>query len=288
MVNNLIYDVGMHNGNDTGYYLYRGFKVIAIEANPIMCSQAKTRFARNIETGQLQILNIGIDSSSSVCPFWICESVSEWSSFDRAIASRNDSAHHAIDVQCQTFRWVLDRYGVPYYLKIDIEGNDELCIDDLHTDDLPAYVSFEGGPNTERVLPIIENLKRLGFNQYKCISQLNYLPLQFLPADETFCYERWNRILNRMGILGRYARKMLTIKAFHRFYLPTMWDEDWQFTLGSSGPFGERTAGRWHSYDEMVDVYCRFVDLYTQKTPSPFWSAKDFSFWVDFHAKRGK
>ena len=30
----LIYDVGMNNGDDTAYYLRRGFRVIAIEPNP--------------------------------------------------------------------------------------------------------------------------------------------------------------------------------------------------------------------------------------------------------------
>jgi len=32
--NDLVYDVGMNNGDDTAYYLSLGFRVIAIEANP--------------------------------------------------------------------------------------------------------------------------------------------------------------------------------------------------------------------------------------------------------------
>ena len=32
----LIYDVGMHNGDDTAYYLRRGFRVVAIEPNPAL------------------------------------------------------------------------------------------------------------------------------------------------------------------------------------------------------------------------------------------------------------
>jgi hypothetical protein len=64
MINNLIYDVGMNNGNDTAYYLHCGFKVLAIEANPVLCSQATVRFEQEIEQGQLQILNIGIAPTS--------------------------------------------------------------------------------------------------------------------------------------------------------------------------------------------------------------------------------
>jgi len=31
---NLVYDVGMHTGQDTAYYLFKGYDVVAIEANP--------------------------------------------------------------------------------------------------------------------------------------------------------------------------------------------------------------------------------------------------------------
>ena len=34
MQKDLIYDIGMHNGENTEYYLKRGFRVIAVEANP--------------------------------------------------------------------------------------------------------------------------------------------------------------------------------------------------------------------------------------------------------------
>ncbi len=33
----LIYDVGMHNGADTDYYLKKGAKVVSIEADPQLC-----------------------------------------------------------------------------------------------------------------------------------------------------------------------------------------------------------------------------------------------------------
>jgi hypothetical protein len=34
----LIYDVGMNNADDTAYYLWRGSRVLAIEANPELVS----------------------------------------------------------------------------------------------------------------------------------------------------------------------------------------------------------------------------------------------------------
>ena len=59
-IEDLIYDVGMNNGDDTAYYLSLGFRTVAIEANPELVEQAKARFAREIASGRLIILNIGI------------------------------------------------------------------------------------------------------------------------------------------------------------------------------------------------------------------------------------
>jgi hypothetical protein len=44
MLPNLIYDIGMHNGDDTAYYLSRGFNVLAVEANPKLAATATERF----------------------------------------------------------------------------------------------------------------------------------------------------------------------------------------------------------------------------------------------------
>ena len=37
----LIFDIGMYDGSDTRYYLNEGFRVLAIEANPILVKRAK-------------------------------------------------------------------------------------------------------------------------------------------------------------------------------------------------------------------------------------------------------
>ena len=35
----LIFDIGMNNGNDTDFYLAKGFHVVAVEANPFLALQ---------------------------------------------------------------------------------------------------------------------------------------------------------------------------------------------------------------------------------------------------------
>lgn len=54
--NNLIYDVGMHKGEDTDYYLKKGFKVIAFEAEPNLAAKCRNRFTSDIENGKLVII----------------------------------------------------------------------------------------------------------------------------------------------------------------------------------------------------------------------------------------
>jgi len=42
-----IFDVGLHKGEDTEYYLTRGFRVVAIEANPdlvLFCTEKFRKF----------------------------------------------------------------------------------------------------------------------------------------------------------------------------------------------------------------------------------------------------
>ena len=99
----LIYDVGMNNGDDTAYYLSLGFRTIAIEANPELVEHAKSRFARETASGRLIVLNIGIADHEGQLPFWICEADSRWSSFNQEYASWHESPHHKIQVQASRF-----------------------------------------------------------------------------------------------------------------------------------------------------------------------------------------
>ena len=49
MEKNLIFDIGFHKGEDTKYYLEKGYKVVAVEANPILTDYGKIKFKKYIE-----------------------------------------------------------------------------------------------------------------------------------------------------------------------------------------------------------------------------------------------
>jgi len=93
-----------------------------------------TRFAGEIGTG----LKVGIAAEEGVLSFWICETNSRFSSLDRRLASLDGSCpHYEIRVPCRRFRSLLEEFGVPFYVKVDIQGNDFLCVEDLDPYQLP-------------------------------------------------------------------------------------------------------------------------------------------------------
>ncbi len=202
MLENLIYDVGMNDGDDTAYYLHRGFSVVAIEADPVLVAEASIRFEREIAEGRLKIINVAIADKAGVLPFWICETKRIWNSFDREVASRDGLPHHQVDVRCSRLDSIFAERGVPYYLKIDIEGNDSLCVDHLTSNDMPKYVSFETGG-----IAALHRLKELGYTHFKCIRQYSNLPLELPPIREEIEYQRLGRLMVDRNILLRVARR---------------------------------------------------------------------------------
>src|SRR5688572_20475780 len=230
MENNLIYDVGMNNGDDTAYYLHRGYRVVAVEANPALVRQARQRFQEAIEVGRLIIKQVGIADTEGDLPFWLCGLHTEWSSFHRSIASREDSPHYSIQVPCIRFRSVLEEHGVPYYLKIDIEGYDIHCLNDLTPATAPKYISVEANE-----IGLLNRLHELGYGRFKCISQFNFLPLELPPSPRQIAFEE-------------ATKKAEPLDPFRTW-------SDWIFNHGSSGPFAEELPGRWQTFEEMRNVF---------------------------------
>ncbi len=210
-----IYDVGMHIGQDTEFYLKKGFKVIAIDANPAMCSEGREKFSSYIASGQLEILNVGIveKPTNEKITFFVNEKVSEWSSFNKSIAVRDNSPYREINVSCVTLNEIVEKYGNPYYVKIDIEGNDLIALKSLLSikASLPKYVSVENGNGG-----MMKMLANKGYDRFKYVQQKDIQAIQLPnPAKESFFVEH-------------------------------------TFPYGASGPFGEETVGDWKDYSDIL------------------------------------
>lgn len=277
MIGDLIYDVGMNDGNDTAYYLYKGFRVVAIEADPILAARGRERFADEIRQGRLTILDVGIGPQAEIARFWVNDERSEWSSFVRELACREGTACHSIDVRCVRFGEILGQYGVPFYLKIDIEHNDAYCLEDITVADTPQYISVEANDLQDLI-----RLSNLGYNAFKCVNQKNHNdPLCQSPKYYSLL-TRGRRAWQRANARRRGVPQTVAVSDRHspRAGATPAPLGQWHFPWGSSGPFGEDTYGQWKSLEEITYDFLHLKLGYQRRCElNP-------RGWHDFHATK--
>jgi len=264
MIEDLIYDVGMHNGDDTAYYLDKGFQVVAVEANPMLARHGRKRFAQELADGRLQVFNVGIGSVAGTGPFWINDVNDEHSSFDREVCERGGGACRPIEVEYVPFSEILAACGVPYYLKVDIERADIHCLHALDRHELPKYVSVKA-----HELEYLTILRDLGYNGFKCVDQTahNYPPAK---GDNESLAGRLQSQLRRFRYL---VDRGLDMKGWRK---PK--GEGHVFPFGSSGPFGEETPGEWQSMEAIARDWQHFNLGHKKQGTLNMYG------WFDFHA----
>ncbi len=276
----------MNDGSDTAYYLHRGYRVIGIEADPVLAAACGEMFADEVRSGQLTILNVGIHERECEADFWVNDACSMWSSFDREEGCRDDTPCHAVPVRCLPFERILTEHGVPFYLKVDIESFDALCLQALSRDDLPAYVSAEAVG-----LDILCLLRSLGYNAFKCIPQRVHnqpprpsLRKRFL----TRLRRRVAHVLSKAPAVRGLARRLRSDLSKPIKPVPgpdiiraNRDREQWVFPHSSSGPFGEDTVGEWQSVEEVAYEWLHFAMGHPLRIQSAL-----FDPWCDFHATR--
>lgn len=234
MRNDLIYDVGMHKGEDAAFYLKKGFDVVGIEANPQLCETCARRFVTEVASGRLQIINKAISNSGGAIDFFFNEQKSVWGTANYEWVKRNESrgtVSHSAKVEATTIQNVILQFGVPYYMKIDIEGSDSLCLEGLlMVKGRPKYVSVESSATSIRdTFKQLTLLERLGYTRFKIVPQ-HTITEQRCPTP---------------------AREGLFVH--HRF------------ERGSSGLFGDETPGEWRSLESVkwryrhIHLDCRMV-----------------------------
>jgi FkbM family methyltransferase len=186
----IIYDVGHHKGEDTEFYLQLGFDVVAIEANPRLIELSKARFRDAIESGRLHLIEgaIAPPSAGERITFFDNPSDSVWGTISPDWASRNAKLGYesaAIDVARVDIGEVFRTYGIPYYLKIDVEGADRLPLEELRTTpDRPQYVSLESEKvDFEALRGELELLSSLGYRKFKVVQQAD-IPGRTIEASQ--------------------------------------------------------------------------------------------------------
>ena len=271
LMQDLVFDVGMHRGEDCAYYLSKGFRVVAFEAHPELVRAGHDRFAGEIADGRLQIVSGAIvDDGQESATFFMHSRMSTWGTTASTRAERNELMGSSEEVTVSTVdfaRCLLD-CGVPHYLKIDIEATDMVCLEsllDVDREQRPRYASIEAESEAwPAVVRQFDLLERLGYSRFAIVQQATI-------------GNRVSRITTRDG------RNI-----------------DYQFEMHSSGPFGDDLANRWrdkaaamrlyrwillalragHTFDRIVPKgpEIRFLAGAALKRPLPG--------WFDIHASR--
>ena len=221
----LIYDIGLHLGDDAHFYLLKGYRVVGVEADPQLCDVAAERLRQFVETGQLVIENVAIAEEPGTVTFFRNVMVG-WGTivpkWNRQNAVRGCPSTE-ISVQAITLGELVGRHGPAFYMKIDIEGMDRPALASLRgVAEVPLYISIESSFPREpigKVRDEFDALAALGYDRFKIIRQ-DTISGQQAPA-------------------------------------PALPGESRPFTFGetSSGLFGEETPGEWLSYDEALKAF---------------------------------
>jgi FkbM family methyltransferase len=256
--NSLIFDLGCHSGQDSDFYLKKGFTVVAVEANPPLCDRLKQRFAGEIAQNRFILVEKAIAKQAGEIEFYVHseESIRGTTIVEFGDQTAKGSKWTTIVVPSTTLSSIIGEYGVPRYLKIDIEGADLICLESLASlSDAPAFISIERPPSFSQQLRGLELLNDLGYNMFKFSNQRSVMA-QTPP---------------RPALEGVYT--------------------EYQFEFGASGLFGEELPGSWLTYNRALahnaSLYLRSKGLgVSRRTPL----LKKFTIgrgaWYDIHATR--
>lgn len=173
---NLIFDLGAHRGEDSDYYLKLGFNVICVECDPVHLVHLRQKFQREIDEDRLQLVDHAIADRSGPITFYRNLDASVWGTVDPEWAQRNVRLGTRLEevlVDAITPTELFDRYGIPHYLKVDIEGADSAVLHALSAFTArPPYLSFESeAVSFEKLLNEFQLLDALGYDKFKVSPQ---------------------------------------------------------------------------------------------------------------------
>jgi len=213
----IIYDFGANNGDDISYYLKKAELVVAVEANPSLCRGIEERFSTAMQEGRLRIENCVLvaDDSAPEVYFYLhkCNHVlGQFPQPDESVIRKYDK----VLLPSQSVMSILQRYGTPYYIKIDIEHYDEVILKELFRCRVrPPFISAESA--SIQVFALL-----VGMGEYSAF-----------------------KLVDGATVARKYKNHAISVDGGSELY---------SFPPQSAGPFGEDIAGEWMNADDLFNV----------------------------------
>jgi len=277
----LIFDIGAHEGDDTGYYLKQGYNVVAVEANPDLAKRLENIFEKEIIEEKLVVINAAIaENDRQTVSFFI--SKDNWrSSIIKDHAAREASITRTVELQTVTLSGLIKKYGAPFYCKIDIEGYDAIAINSLSNErERPSCISCEISchsieeinRNNDLLYETISALKTAGYSTFKLIDQYTLIQLR----DQNF-YGRLYKLPVRMFTKLEQLTGLYSPKYNNRLYLAKKRKTNPDYLTTS---LEEIETGNWDDFETTKKQIKYHFDDYFSHTKN-----KQLIFWVDLFAK---
>jgi FkbM family methyltransferase len=279
----LVYDIGFHEGQDTAYYLKKGYRVVAVDADQALIARGNEQHAAAINRGQLTLVGKAIyEFDDREVEFFISDN-SEWNSLNKDFAGRNALGTRIEKVATVRLDTLVRTYGKPYFLKIDIEGYDVHALRTLSPELAPDYISVEALsltadhiPDEDEAMATLKELQRLGYRQFRLVDQTAFEAME--PGTPVYGVNRFAKEPLWAGLLRRFLlKKGYKLKRYsHRDWINARCGH--QFEYGSAGPLPEELDGRW-------------LDARTAAETLRFHLAEAVKlgmtgFWVDWHGRK--
>ncbi|HSU28075.1 MAG TPA: FkbM family methyltransferase [Chitinophagaceae bacterium] len=147
--NKLIYDIGANKGSKVKAFLKMGYKVVAVEPERRALSTLRWRFGRN---KNVIILGKGVSDKESTLTIHVAEARSGLNTLSdkwvKTLEKEEENRWHrkhafnkSYEVEVTTLDNLFNDYGLPFFIKIDVEGYEKNVIKGMSR--MPGFVSFE-------------------------------------------------------------------------------------------------------------------------------------------------
>ena len=225
----IVFDLGAHKGEDSDFYLRKGFRVIAVEASEKLYASILDKFRDHPKSADFTIVNYAItEQDDQLITFYENTEKSVWGTvFDTWNARNTKLQASSTKTTVKTIRLdtlIKQQLGATdniEYIKIDIEGADMMALKSLAgINQRPRFISLESEKiSWPGLMEEFRVLTELGYSKFKIIDQSKISSQQCpYPSKE-----------------GEYI--------------------DYKFTTGSSGLFGGELPGEWLSLNDAIKAY---------------------------------
>lgn len=211
-----IYDVGANRGYNIPYYLLKADKVVAVEANPVLCEGIRQSFRSEIEQGRLVVIENVVITKVEAEPvyFYIHKQSNTLSQFPEP-APEDSHLFERVLLPARDIVGIIREHGDPWYVKVDVEHFDAAILRSMFEGGIfPPYISAEA--HSAKIFA--ELVAVGGYDAFK--------------------------IVDGPSLFGVYENRTVETVGGERRSV--------SFAYPSAGPFGNDVDGNWISADNLV------------------------------------